>query len=300
MRSEPIATDDLARLRAARPDAAVDPTRSLFGPESITWRVNREATLLAGGGRALLLQIAHPLVAAGVEAYSDFRAHPLRRLWRTLDLMLTIVFADGAEALGAVRAIERVHARVRGVLATDLGPFPRGTPYDAGDPTLLLWVHATLVDSAMLVYDRFVAPLDPGARAAYYDESRVVARLLGIPDRVVPADLGAFEEYVESMISGPVLTVGSAAREIAAAIFRPAVPIVLRPAFVVSPFLTAGLLPARIRERYGLAWSPTRERALAATAAVTRALLPTVPAALRFMPHARRAAAALQMTRQMS
>ncbi len=154
-----LSAGDLARLRAACGRETVDPARSLFGPESVTWRVNREAVLLLGGGRALLLQVAHPLVAAGVAAHSEFRAHPLRRLWRTLDLMLTLAFADGATALGAVRTIEGVHARVHGVLEAPSGPFPRGTHYDANDPALLLWVYATLVDTALVVYERFVEPL---------------------------------------------------------------------------------------------------------------------------------------------
>src|SRR5512147_235711 len=136
------AADDRARLCYAA-GRAVDPTRSLFGPQSLSWRVNRETALLLGGGRALLLQVAHPLVAAGVAAHSQFQHAPLERLWRTLDLMLTITFADAAHAVAAVRQIERVHAAVRGRLDSNVGPFPRGTCYDANDPELLLWVHAT-------------------------------------------------------------------------------------------------------------------------------------------------------------
>ena len=107
---------------------------------------------MLGGGRALLMQVAHPLIAAGVAAHSGFQQAPLTRLTRTLELMLTIVFADGRDALAAVRAIARVHRRVHGRLETAVGPFRRGTPYDAADPALLLWVHATLVDSALVAY----------------------------------------------------------------------------------------------------------------------------------------------------
>ena len=186
-----LSAGDLARLRTACGRETVDPARSLFGPGSVTWRVNREAVLLLGGGRALLLQVAHPLVAAGVAAHSEFRAHPLRRLWRTLDLMLTLAFADGATALGAVRTIEGVHARVHGVLEEPSGPFPRGTRYDANDPALLLWVYATLVDTALVVYERFVEPLAVDGRAAYYDGSKIGGRLLGIPEAMMPPRSGA-------------------------------------------------------------------------------------------------------------
>jgi uncharacterized protein (DUF2236 family) len=285
-----VTADDLDRLRAATGRRRIDPSRSLFGPRSITWRVNREGLLLLGGGRALLLQVAHPLIAAGVAAHSRFRAEPLARLWRTLDLMLTIVFADAADALAAVRAIERVHARVRGVLDAPVGPFPRGAPYDASDPELLLWVHATLVDTALLVYERFVAPLAPRARAAYHAESKVVARLLGIPPDLVPRTPGEFQDYLAGMIASDVLTVGAVGRDVADSVLRPPVSVVLRPAIPLANLLTAGLLPPVLRTRYGLSWSAGHEALLRAVAMATRTVLPFVPAWMRLMPHARRAA----------
>src|SRR5438552_15956163 len=188
-----LSLEDLDRLRAACRRTVIDPRRGLFGPESVVWRVNREAVALLGGGRALLLQVAHPLVAAAVAAHSRFRAEPLVRLRRTLDLMLSIVFADAAHATAAAHEIERLHARVNGVLDADVGPWRRGTPYDANDPTLLLWVHATLVDSALLVYRRFVAPLSREERAIYHEESKGGARRLRIPDALIPPTPRAFE-----------------------------------------------------------------------------------------------------------
>ena len=287
-----LSAGDLARLRTACGRETVDPARSLFGPGSITWRVNREAVLLLGGGRALLLQVAHPLVAAGVAAHSEFRAHPLRRLWRTLDLMLTLAFADGATALGAVRTIEGVHARVHGVLEAPSGPFPRGTPYDANDPALLLWVYATLVDTALVVYERFVEPLGVDGRAAYYEGSKVGARLLGIPEAMMPPTFGRFQEYVDDMIRGDVLAVGPASREIAASILRPAVPLGLAQALRAANLFTIGLLPPPIRERYGLSWSAAHETALRALVTLARRVLPFVPQRVRLLPHARRAGVA--------
>ena len=279
---------DLDRLRTAR--SAVDPAESLFGPASVTWRVNREAVILLGGGRALLLQVAHPLVAAGVAAHSRFRQRPLERLWRTLDLMLTLVFADAARAIGAVREIEHVHARVRGVLDAGVGPFARGTPYDASEPRLLFWVYATLVDTALVAYERFVGPLTAGERAAYYEESKMGARLFGIPEPLIPPTLVRFEEYMDGMIHGEVLAVGATARDIAASILRPPVPLALTPAFRAGGFFAVGLLPPALRERYRLPWSARQERILDVLAAATRAALPLVPPCVRLMPHARRAA----------
>jgi len=284
-----LSLEDLDRLRAACRRTVIDPRRGLFGPESVVWRVNREAVALLGGGRALLLQIAHPLVAAAVAAHSRLRAEPLVRLRRTLELMLTIVFADAAHAMAAVHEIEGVHARVKGVLDADVGRWRRGMPYDANDPTLLLWVHATLVDSALLVYRRFVAPLSREDRATYYEESKVGARLLGIPDALIPPTPRAFEDYVEAMIRDDVLTVGETARDLAASILRPPLPLPLGEPFRVARFFTVGLLPPALRERYGLTWTARQERLLDALAACARRTLPFVPECLRLLPHARRA-----------
>lgn len=287
-----LAAADLERLRAACGRSVVDPARSLFGPASVVWRVTRETAILLGGGRALLLQVAHPLVAAGVAEHSDFRRRPLERLWRTLDLMLTLVFADAASAVRAVRAIERVHARVHGVLDADVGPFARGMPYDAGDPALLLWVYATLMDTALLVYQRFVGPLGVEERAAYYQDSKVGLRLFGIPEDRIPPTLAAFEAYVDDMLRGDVLAVGPASREIAAAILRPPLPPGVRELVRAAHLVTVGLLPPALRLRYGLGWGAVGERILGTLAAGTRAALPFLPGLVRVMPHARAAAPA--------
>src|SRR5436853_10726 len=117
-------------------------------------------------------------------------------------------------AIAAVRETEQVHARVRGVLDAGVGPFARGTPYDASEPRLLFWVYATLVDTALVAYERFVGPLTAGERAAYYEESKMGARLFGIPEPLIPPTLVRFEEYMDGMIHGEVLAVGATARDI--------------------------------------------------------------------------------------
>jgi uncharacterized protein (DUF2236 family) len=285
-----LSSRDLARLRAAT-GREVDPGSSLFGPGSVTWKVNREGILLVGGVRALLLQVAHPLVAAGVAAHSDFEKRPLERLWRTLDLTLAIVFDDAATAIRAVRQIEAVHERVRGALAEPVGPFRRGTPYVAEDPRLLFWVHATLVDSALVVYERFIGRLSRAERERYYQESKITARLFGIPDSLIPPDLAEFRRYFREMVRGSTLAVGSAGKSIAASILDP--PLFPGPRQLAGALgtLSVGLLPAEIRRRYRLGWSGRRQRALDVLAAAARLGLPVLPSALRDFPRAHRALA---------
>ena len=288
MSAPPVDRAGLARLRAATGRRRLDPAAGLFAPDSITRRINREAVLLLGGGRALLLQIAHPLVAAGVAAHSRFEQDPLQRLVRTLQLTLTIVFGSAAEALAAVRGIERAHARVHGHLESACGPFAAGTPYDANDPALLLWVHATLVDSALVTYRRFLGPLTAAERRRFYDESRITARLFGIPDADVPPTYDAFQGYMRGMLRGPQLAVSRDSRAIAAALLSPPLPPGLRQLAATTRLFTIGLLPAAIRQRYGYSWGPLRERALDATAIALRAGVPWLPSLLRHFPHARR------------
>jgi len=286
---ELISADDAARLRAATGRRRIDPGASLFGPESVSWRVDRETALLLGGGRALLLQVAHPLVAAGVAAYSRFRTEPLTRLQRTLDLMLTIVFADARAALAAARDIERVHARVGGTLDEAVGSFPRGTRYDASDPDLLLWVHATLVDTALVIYERFVGPLDARDRARFWEESKITARLLGVPEARLPRGFGDFRRWFDAVVASDTLAVGATGHEVAASILHPPLPAAFAPASALARYVTVGLLPPVLRARYGLSWTELEERALSGFALAVRHALPLLPGIVRDMPQARRA-----------
>src|ERR687892_786741 len=144
--------------------------------DSMTATVNRERVLLVGGQRALVMQLAHPLVAAGVAEHSDFPARPMERLRRTLDLSLPLIYGTDAEAEAASAGIRAVHERVTGSAA--------GRPYAANDPDLLLWVNATLVDTTLLVYERFVRPLPERDRRRYYLETVDAAELFGIPRAV--------------------------------------------------------------------------------------------------------------------
>jgi uncharacterized protein (DUF2236 family) len=252
----------------------------MFGPESLTWRVNGEAVLLLGGGRALILQVAHPQVAAGVEEFSDYRHHPWGRLYRTLDVTLRIVFGDPQTSRAASQELRRAHQRVA-------GHDDRGQPYRALDPELLLWVHATLIDTSLTIYQRYVAPLTPRERGLYYEEMKTLGEAYGIPSTTMPADYAAFRRYWGSMLAGE-LRVTETTREVTAAVLRPDLPRVAWPAIEAIRLVTVGTIPESLRDQLGLDWGPGRERLLAASQLGIRRLLPLLPALLHRFPGARR------------
>jgi len=245
----------------------------------MTWRVNGEAVLLLGGGRALILQVAHPKVAAGVGEFSNFRKDPWRRLYRTLDTTLTIVFGDPGRSRAASERLRNVHERVT-------GRDDRGERYRALDPELLLWVQATLIDTSLTVYERYVAPLTSNERDRYYEEMKLVGEAYAIPRDVMPADYRAFRNYYSRMLAGG-LRVTETARDVADAVLRPGLPRVAWPAIELLRLVTVGTLPPHLRGELGLAWGPGRERVLAGSQAAVSRLLPALPALLHRFPQAR-------------
>jgi uncharacterized protein (DUF2236 family) len=269
--------------REARSKHGQDP--GLYGPRSEAWRLNREAMLLLGAGpRALLMQIAHPAVAAGVSEHSSFRADPWRRLSATLRSYLTIVYGTTAVARAEIRRLNELH---RGIA---------GAGYSARDPELSLWVHATLIDSTLVANDAWIEPLPRARRAAFYLETRPIGRAFGVPDRMLPADLDGFEIYVETMLGpgGPV-RVSPLSRELAQVILDPPLPSapgnritvgVPQGTLAWALWPSVALLPASMRREYGLAWG-LRERLVSAwLAAAWRAWRPLLPASFRQMPDA--------------
>jgi uncharacterized protein (DUF2236 family) len=253
------------------------------------WRIGRERVLLAGGAAALLLQLAHPLVAAGVAEHSGFPTAAFGRLRSTLDATLRITFGDREQAERASARVRATHARVRGRLPEALGRYPAGTPYDAADPDLALWVHATLVLTALETHARFVRPLDRDARARYYEEAKRFAALFGAPRNVLPPTYEAFTAYVQEMVHGGALVVGAQATMLARDILDPAVPSVIAPARPLNRVITAGLLPEPMWVDFGLRWGRPERSAFEAAAFGSRATIALVPAAVRFWPHYRMA-----------
>jgi uncharacterized protein (DUF2236 family) len=263
------------------------PGEGFFSPDTMMWQVNREMALLLAGGRALLMQLAHPKVAAGVADHSHFKDDPLGRLHRTMSTMWSIVFDEVPNAIAAVERVKNVHRKVQGVVTLQES-LPAGTPYDALDPQLLLWVHATLIDSAIVAYDLFVKALTPDGKSHYYDDSRKLAYLFEIPDSLVPSSLADFDAYMERMLTGGDITVGPTARSLAMEILHPH-PWILKPAGPLFRLITAGILPERLREAYRLSWNARKKKRFYFVAKGAKWLLPIIPRPLRIVPNARRA-----------
>ncbi|HVL53794.1 MAG TPA: oxygenase MpaB family protein [Vitreimonas sp.] len=248
----------------------------LFGPRSMAWRVDRELIVLAGGSCALLMQAAHPVVAAGVAAHSTYATDPVGRLYRTLTSSFDVVFGSRSRAEAAIRRVNAIHDAVRGDL-------PGGGRYSARDPEALLWVHATLIDTALRVYARYVEPLTPAEEQAYHEEAAQVAVLLGVPASLVPRTIGELRDWMGRMIADGRVRVTPAAREIAGTVLRPS-RLLPSGAWDVAHLVSLAALPSELRSQYGLRWSARREAGMERMAAATRRLLPFVPVPLRFAP----------------
>jgi len=262
------------------------------GPEMVAWRINGEMLGLLGWGCAILLQMAHPLVAAGVSEHSHFARDALGRMWRlkrTLGAMLTLTFGTYEEAVAVARHIDGIHGRIRGTLGEATGTLAAGTSYFARDPHLLRWVHATYVDTALRTYQLYVGPLSRAEQDRYCAEATAIEPLLNIPAGYLPPDVASLRAYMDDMLASGEIAVGAQARRIAAELLAPLGPPILRPLEPLLHLPIAGLLPPAIREAYGLPWSARHARALRVSAALVRRLRPHLPALLCRWPQARAA-----------
>jgi len=256
------------------------------GRESVTWKVNREVIVVAGWGRAILLQLAHPAVAAGVHHHSSFRGSLLssfRRLHSTVGAMLSITFGDTEQMITAAAGINAIHDRVRGRVAEEAGE-----AYSAHDPDLQRWVHATLLESIPLTYELLVGPLTRRERDRYCSEAAIMEPLLGMPAGLLPRDSAQLDIYMREMLAGGSLVVTDTSRSLARALLYPPQWYLAWPAFRAMQLITIGSLPPSLRQAYGFAWRARDARALARWTALLRASRRLLPPLAREWPMARR------------
>jgi uncharacterized protein (DUF2236 family) len=260
--------------------------------DSTGFKLQREIVLLLAWGPAILLQLAHPLVAQGIADHSTFRVERrgrTRRFLHTVDAMLQLCFGTEEQARAVLARINAIHDRVHGHLAEAAGVFPAGTPYSAHDPALLAWVHATLLDMNMRVYELYVGPLSGAEKDRYCAEASAIEAPLGIPAGRLPRSAGELGRYMDAMLSSGDIAITDNARRLAAAVVYPPAPRWAAPALSVVRLPIIGLLPARIREAYQFAWSARDERRLRRSAGLVRRTLPVTPSIVRHWPAARRA-----------
>ena len=257
----------------------------VFEPGSPLWVINRELALLLAGPKAVLLQIAHPEVACGVAAHSDFKRDSWGRLLRTLDAVYGIAFGTREEASGVAERVRDIHSKVR-------GSSPR--PYSAFSPDAQMWVLATLIAPGLEMYRRFVGPIPGEWLPVYYRQMRHFGSFFGLREDYGPQTWEDFSRYYEEMIRGDLLGSDPLSAELARFVVRPGSPLFLKLGLSCSRYLWEEFLESPVRERLGFRSRPLGRLAAKATGLLLPGLLRLLPGYLRFAPKYRRACNALR------
>jgi len=260
------------------------PDRGLFGPGSATWEVMREPLLILGAPRALLMQSAHPLVAQGALDHSDFATDPIGRFQRTAGWVTTVVFGTRDEAQAATRGVNQVHRRVRGELpgSNATSAWTEGSSYRASDQQLLVWVHASLIDAMLSTHRVVVGSLRSGRGDRFVREWDAVAQLMGIPAGSTWTTEAEMQGWIGQQLQNGVALPGAGSRQVAGVILAPGV---TGPALAkFTSLVTAGMLPAPVRQRLGVSWNPAQELAYRGLGFTLRTARPALPRALRISP----------------
>ncbi|BAL78416.1 oxygenase MpaB family protein [Bradyrhizobium cosmicum] len=274
------ASDLEAALNRVRAEAA-GPDAGVFGPDTVTWQLDREAVIFLGAGRALLLQLAHPWVAAAIAEHSKTLADPIGRFHRTFDIVFAMVFGSLDRALLSSRRLHRRHSMIVGAMPETVGPFAAGSRYCANDTPSLRWVHATLVETALMAHDLILPPLPAEARERYWAESRTFGALFGLTADDLPADWAGFAAYTAAMVQSDILTVSPAARGIATQIFAGARPWLRPPRWYRA--LTARMLPEQLRIGFGFELDERDKRAADNALRWISRVYPKLPDRLRYV-----------------
>lgn len=234
-------------------------------------RYARDSTLVLGGAAAILLQVADPVVGRGVAGHSAFADDPMRRLRHTLAYVYAVALGDPDQLRRAAAFVDRAHAGVPG----------------AGDPDRQLWVAATLYRVGVQVHELLHGPMPAALADELYAESARLGTALQLPPERWPRDRVAFDAYWADAVAR--LDVGDDARRVARDLLHPRrVPLWVRAGMPLGRTLTAGLLPASVRDAYGLPWRP---RAFARAVRVARIAARVVPRRVRELPSRRLLAA---------
>lgn len=257
----------LARLRSE----IADPRAGILGPDSIAWQLGADLGLFIGGGRAALLQLAHPFVAYAIDQHSRTRSDVTGRFQRTFRNVFAMVFGELDDALAAARRLHTIHARIHGVIPQTVGGWPAGTPYHANDPHALRWVHATLLDTTITMRELLDGPLPTDLKDRYVRELHRFAALFAIPRELLADSWSAHVAYMHAMYDR--LAVAPCAREMGRFLLGRDPVDAQPPLGRIAEAVTHALLPPRLAEQFGLRGTPRMTRAgLAAFAQLYRRL----------------------------
>jgi uncharacterized protein (DUF2236 family) len=278
--SHVVPAADLERLLGEVKRSA-GPAGRIFGPDSVSWKINREAGLFLAAGRATLLQLAHPWVAAAIAKHSTTLDDPIGRFHQTFRVMFTISFGPVEQAIATARHLHLRHQSIQGAMPEAVGAFVKGSRYRANEVHALLWVYATLIDSTIIAYDLILPALTSEEREQYYAESRISASLFGIPPDRWPEDFRQFTQYMESMYLSDTLATSPVAQHLARQVLSGAGSWLRIPSWYRS--LTAHLLPPRLRDAFGLAYGEREKQSAERALKWIRKVYNRLPDGVRFV-----------------
>jgi uncharacterized protein (DUF2236 family) len=270
------------------------PTKVLPTPEEapalvpprggVTWRVASDGRLMAGSGYALMLQVSHPVVGAGVSEHSNFRADPWGRLLRTLDFTTSMVYGGPDLALETGARVRAMHEQIKGVM-------PNGERYHSLEPEPFTWVHATLADALVRANARFVRPIPARELEIFWAEWKRLGRFLGVRERDLPERWADFGDYLEWMIRERLEHTDSV-DDVLDALGKPPPPevrgvseslwrVIRGPAAHGGRLGTVGLMPPLLRRKLGLRWTRAQQLELRAVGAASRRAGPVLPKSVK-------------------
>lgn len=266
--------DSIARRTA-------DPQAGVFGPNSLAWKINRESALFLGAGRATLLQLAHPWVATAIAEHSNVLADPIARFHNTFRIVFAMIFGSVDQAARASRHLYRLHSRVRGELTEDVAAYRKGSRYEANEISALRWVYATLIDTAVLAYEWVLPPLEPKELEGYYEETKLLAALFGLPASELPDRWTDFLAYCRQMERSTALGVTEQARVTAHRVLAGAGSWIRPPRWYRS--LTVEWLPPQLRDGFRLEYGTEDAHAVERARTWFSGLYRRLPAGVRFV-----------------
>lgn len=276
-----VPLDGLEQRLASVAANTPEPRNGIFGPSSISWKVHRESALFLAAGRAALLQLAHPWVAAALDQHSNLLGDPLARFHNTFRVVFTMFFGTLDQVLASSRYLHQLHRRIQGPIPDAVAAYPKGSRYQANEAQALLWVFATLIDSALIAYECARPPLAVDERERYYAETKRFAALFGIPDATLPADWAAFEAHNRAMWASDALGVNALSRELGQAVLRGAGSSAKPPSWYRA--LTAAWMPRRLRAEFALEFGEREQAASVRAMRWLPRIYPLLPSALRFV-----------------